>query len=69
MLEHTLDVILMQEYPLKLVELIVVDVGLRDTIKIIQAFQEKHCKKFNHNKNYGVSKARNDGIRISKGKM
>ncbi|MEM4435691.1 MAG: glycosyltransferase [Thermosphaera sp.] len=69
-----LNAILKQTYPLNKIELIIVDGGSRDeTIDIIKKFLEGNSHKFNavrfiiHDKNYGVSKARNDGIKVSKG--
>jgi len=69
-----LNAILKQTYPLNKIELIIVDGGSRDeTIGIIKRFLEENSHKFNavrfiiHDKNYGVSKARNDGIQMSKG--
>ncbi len=69
-----LNAILKQTYPLNKMELIIVDGGSRDeTIDIIKKFLEENSYKFKavrfiiHDKNYGVSKARNDGIKASKG--
>ncbi|MEM4914011.1 MAG: glycosyltransferase [Desulfurococcaceae archaeon] len=69
-----LNAILKQTYPLNKVELIIVDGGSKDeTIDIIKRFLNENSHKFNtvrliiHDKNYGVSKARNDGIKVSKG--
>lgn len=69
-----LDAIIKQTYPLDRVELIIVDGGSKDkTIDKIEEFLEKHGKTFYstksiiHDKNYGVSRARNDGIKSSHG--
>jgi len=74
-LEATLQGILQQNFPLNLVELIIVDGGSTDrTIDIIQTFIKDNKTRFwditliIHDRNYGVSRARNDGIKISKGK-
>jgi len=64
-----------QDFPLNRVELIVVDGGSKDnTLKIVKEFVEHYSKLFYdvkivvHDRNYGVSKARNDGIRMSRGR-
>ena len=74
-IERVLEAIVNQDFPLERVELIIVDGGSKDkTLKIIQDFLERNAHRFyevkiiTHDKNYGVSKARNDGIRASKGK-
>lgn len=74
-IKHVLDGILRQSYPLNRVELIIVDGGSKDsTLDIINRFVERHKDKFYdvkilvHDRNYGVSKARNDSIKLSKGK-
>jgi len=71
---ETLNGILRQDFPLNLVELIIVDDGSKDgTLKIVQKFIAECGTYFNdtklivHEKNYGVSRARNDGLRASKG--
>jgi glycosyltransferase involved in cell wall biosynthesis len=72
---QVLRAIVNQDFPLREVELIIVDGGSKDnTLKIIKEFVEQYAKNFYsvkvivHNKNYGVSKARNDGMRTSKGR-
>jgi glycosyltransferase involved in cell wall biosynthesis len=57
-----------------MVELIIVDDGSKDgTREILKEFQKKYAEKFYaiklifHDKNYGVSKARNDGIKEAEG--
>ena len=74
-IEKTLKSIIEQDFPLNSVELIIVDGGSKDnTLKIIKEFVEHYAKNFYdvkvivHDKNYGVSKARNDGIRASRGR-
>lgn len=74
-LPSVLNSILNQTYPLDRIELIIVDGGSRDrTIEIEREFIAKYRHLFHdikliiHNRNYGVSKARNDGIRIAQGK-
>jgi len=74
-LEATLQGILQQNFPLNSVELIIVDGGSTDrTIGILQTFIKDNRTQFwditliVHDRNYGVSRARNDGIKISKGK-
>jgi len=71
---ETLNGILHQGFPLNLVELIIIDDGSRDsTLKIVQKFIAEYGNLFNnvkliiHEKNYGVSRARNDGLKASKG--
>jgi glycosyltransferase involved in cell wall biosynthesis len=73
--EKTLKGIIEQDFSLEKVELIVVDGGSKDnTLKIINEFVEYHVKLFYdakviiHDRNYGVSKARNDGIKMSGGR-
>ena len=74
-LEKTLRGIIEQDFPLNRVELIIVDGGSKDnTLKIIREFITHYARKFYdinvivHDKNYGVSKARNDGLKESRGK-
>ncbi len=74
-IDNVLNSIIMQEIPLNSIELIIVDGGSRDsTIERIRSFINKYGAMFwrveflVHDKNYGVSKARNDGIMLSKGK-
>jgi len=74
-LEATLRGILQQNFPLNLVELIIVDGGSTDrTIEILQTFIRNNRSRFwditliVHDRNYGVSRARNDGIKMSEGK-
>jgi GT2 family glycosyltransferase len=73
--ERTLKGIVEQDFPLNRVELIVVDGGSKDnTLKIVKEFVERYSKLFYdvkivaHDRNYGVSKARNDGIKMSRGR-
>lgn len=70
-----LNAIVKQDIPLSDVELIIVDGGSRDqTLKIVRDFLEKYGSLFYgtrlivHDRNYGVSKARNDGMKASTGK-
>jgi len=72
--ERALKGIVEQDFPLNRVELIVVDGGSKDnTLKIVKEFVEHYSKLFYdvkvvaHDRNYGVSKARNDGIKMGKG--
>jgi GT2 family glycosyltransferase len=74
-LAKTLEGIIEQDFPLNRVQLIVVDGGSKDnTLKIVKEFVEHYSKLFYdvkvvaHDKNYGVSKARNDGIRMNRGR-
>ncbi|MEM4452792.1 MAG: glycosyltransferase [Thermosphaera sp.] len=71
-----LDAILRQDIGLKNIELIVVDGGSKDgTLKIVNEFLRKYealfyrTKVITHDKNYGLSKARNDGIKASNGRF
>jgi glycosyltransferase involved in cell wall biosynthesis len=73
-IRNVLDSILKQKFPLNIVELIIVDGGSKDrTPLIIKGFIREHKDKFLrvkfviHDKNYGVSKARNDGVKLSRG--
>ena len=73
--ERALKGIVKQDFPLNRVELIIVDGGSKDnTLKIVKGFVERYSKLFYdvkvivHDRNYGVSKARNDGIKMSKGR-
>ena len=73
--EKTLKGIIEQDFSLNRVELVIVDGGSKDnTLKTIREFIEHYAKKFYdvniivHDKNYGISKARNDGLKASKGK-
>ncbi len=63
-----------QEFPLNEIEIIIIDDGSRDKTKdILIDFRERYREKFYdikiifHEKNFGVSKARNDGLRIAQG--
>jgi len=74
-ISDVLDAIVKQSTPLSNVELIIIDGGSKDrTIEIIRDFLEKCNSLFHstkliiHDRNYGVSKARNDGIKASVGK-
>jgi len=73
-IHKVLDSILSQDFQLNKIELIVVDDGSKDnTVSIIKSFIEVNARKFYdvklivHDKNYGVSRARNDGIRLARG--
>jgi glycosyltransferase involved in cell wall biosynthesis len=73
--KKTLRSIIEQDFPLNSAELIIVDGGSKDsTLKIIEKFVEQNARDFYdvkvivHDKNYGVSKARNDGIKASRGR-
>jgi len=73
--EAVLSSILAQDFPLDKVELIIVDGGSRDrTLEIVNKFLLENSHRFHsmklivHDRNYGVSKARNDGIKASRGK-
>ena len=73
-INDVLQGILRQDFPLDLVELIIIDGGSKDgTLKIVQKFITEYGKLFNnvkliiHEKNYGVSRARNDGLKASRG--
>lgn len=73
-ISDVLNGIIEQDYPLSKIELIIVDGGSRDnTLKIIESFMRNHGKSFYdvklivHDKNYGLSRARNDGIKVSRG--
>jgi len=73
-IHKVLDSILSQDFQLNKIELIVVDDGSKDnTVSIIKSFIEVNAHKFYdvrlivHDKNYGVSRARNDGIRLARG--
>lgn len=75
-LPFTLDALLTQQgISFKEIEIIFIDGGSRDsTINIITDFVKKYGNFFAdfkiiiHDRNYGVSKARNDGIRSSRGR-
>jgi len=74
-IDEVLNSLLQQDYPLKLIEVIVVDGHSIDgTVNKVRKFIEKHGNKFYdfklviHDRNYGASKARNDGIRSARGK-
>jgi len=71
---QVLEALLKQNYPLKRIEVIIVDgASTDDTIKIVKKFAENYAHLFHdfkviiHEKNMGVSKARNDGIKASNG--
>lgn len=70
-----LNGILSQDFPLDRVELIIVDGCSKDsTLNILNKFISETAHMFNnvrlivHDRNYGVSRARNDGIKASRGK-
>jgi glycosyltransferase involved in cell wall biosynthesis len=74
-IDEVLGSLLQQDYPLKLIEVIVVDGHSIDgTVNKVREFIEKHGNKFYdfkliiHDRNYGVSKARNDGIKSARGR-
>jgi len=74
-IDDVLNSLLQQKYPLKLIEVIVVDDHSIDgTVNKIKRFMEEYGNKFYdfklivHDRNYGVSKARNDGIKHARGK-
>ncbi|MCR8455911.1 MAG: glycosyltransferase [Candidatus Korarchaeota archaeon] len=69
-----LSAIARQDMSLKSIELIVVDGGSKDrTLEIVNEFLRKYgaffygVKVIVHDKNYGLSRARNDGIKTSSG--
>ena len=73
-IEDVLNALLLQDYPLKFLEVIVVDgCSIDRTVDRVKEFLERYHDKFYdfklivHDKNYGVSKARNDGIRLARG--
>jgi len=73
--DKTLKGIVEQDFPLNRVELIIVDGGSKDnTLEIVKEFVLRYSKLFYdvkivaHDRNYGVSKARNDGIKMGKGR-
>lgn len=73
-IEKVLRAILNQNFSLEKVELIIVDGGSRDrTLELIERFLRENSHRFYdvkliiHDRNYGVTKARNDGIKASKG--
>ena len=72
--KQVLESILKQSYPLDRIELIIIDGGSKDlTLDIIREFIKHYRDRFSdvrlvtHDKNYGVSRARNDGIKLSRG--
>lgn len=74
-IEKVLEGITRQTYPHQKIELIIIDGGSNDsTLEILKKFYEEYKAEFAdiklivHDKNYGVSRARNDGIKISRGK-
>jgi glycosyltransferase involved in cell wall biosynthesis len=74
-IQDVLNSLIIQDYPLKLIEIIIVDGhSVDDTVDKIKRFMEKYRDMFHnfeliiHGKNLGVSKARNDGMKLSKGK-
>jgi glycosyltransferase involved in cell wall biosynthesis len=73
-IDDVLNSLLQQDYPLKLIEVIVIDSQSIDgTVNKVKRFMEEHGNKFYdfkfivHDRNYGVSKARNDGIKLASG--
>lgn len=73
-IEDVMKSIVEQDYPLSKIELIIVDGGSKDnTLAVLDAFLKKYSGVFYatklivHDKNYGLSRARNDGIRSSHG--
>jgi len=74
-IEKVLRATVYQDFPLEKVELIIVDGSSKDnTLKIVKEFVKHHAKLFYdvkvivHDRNYGVSKARNDGMKMSRGR-
>jgi len=74
-IRSVLNSIVKQDFPLNNVELIIVDDGSKDgTVHVIEDFIKEYGDEFlrvkfiTHDKNYGVSKARNDGIKLCMGK-
>jgi glycosyltransferase involved in cell wall biosynthesis len=72
---HVLQALVSQNYNLGKTELIIADGNSRDsTVRILRDFLSQYGNKFSrselivHNRNYGVSRARNDGIRASRGR-
>jgi len=72
---HVLQALVSQDYNLGKAELIIVDGNSRDsTVRILRDFLSQYGNKFSrselilHDRNYGVSRARNDGIRASRGR-
>lgn len=73
-IEKTLGAIINQNFPLNRVELIIVDGGSKDgTLELIRKFLVENAHHFYdvklivHDRNYGVSRARNDGIKLARG--
>jgi glycosyltransferase involved in cell wall biosynthesis len=74
-IEKVLGAIIDQDFPLEKVELIIIDGCSKDkTLELIQFFLKENAHRFYdiklmiHEKNYGVSRARNDGIKLSRGR-
>jgi glycosyltransferase involved in cell wall biosynthesis len=74
-IEKVLGAIIDQDFPLEKVELTIVDGCSKDkTLELIRFFLKENAHRFYdvklmiHDKNYGVSRARNDGIKISRGR-
>lgn len=74
-IEAVLESLLVQDYPLKAIEVIVVEGhSIDNTLNILERFRKDYRDNFHdfkvvlHERNLGVSKARNDGIKLSKGK-
>jgi len=72
---HMLQALASQDYDFNRAELLIVDGGSKDaTIDIVKEFLSRNKDKFCrveflvHERNYGVSRARNDGIRASRGR-
>jgi len=73
-IRNVLDSIAKQDFPLNNIEVIIVDDGSKDgTVRVIEDFIKEYGDKFlrvkfvAHDKNYGVSRARNDGIKLCSG--
>ena len=73
-IDDVLNSLLQQDYPSKLIEVIVVDGhSIDETVNKVRKFMEEHGDKFHdfklivHDRNHGVSKARNDGIKLARG--
>ena len=74
-IEKTLKGVIEQDFPLNRVELVIVDgVSKDNTLKVIREFIKHYAEKFYdvnvivHDKNYSLSKARNNGLKASRGK-
>jgi len=75
-IEPVLEALHNQDYPLKCIEVTVVDgTSIDNTVEIVKKFAGRYdhliydFKIIVHERNMGVSKARSDGIRASKGEF